>query len=68
MRLMNRPSIDIKHVLVMINGGNFRNYGKIMGKTELGSSVPLWYERKEYDKFGSYVKMEAGDLYAHTNF
>lgn len=68
MRLMNRPSIDIKHVLVMINGGNFRNYGKIMGKTKLGSSVPLWYERKEYDKIGSYVKMEVEAFVRTYNF
>jgi hypothetical protein len=59
MRLMNRPWIDIKHVLVMINGGNFRNYGKIMGKTELGSNVPIWYQKEEYDKIVSYVEMEA---------
>jgi hypothetical protein len=59
MRLMNRPCIDVKHLLVMMNGGNFRNYGKIMGKKEFGSNVPIWYEREEYDKIVSYVEMEA---------
>lgn len=56
---MNRPCIDVKHLLVMMNGGNFRNYGKIMGKKGFGSNVPLWYERGEYDKIVSYVEMEA---------
>jgi uncharacterized protein YprB with RNaseH-like and TPR domain len=58
-RLMDRPCIDVKHILVMINKGRFKNYAKIVGKGESGGNVPLWYQRKEYDKIVRYVEMEA---------
>lgn len=58
-KLICRPFIDIKHVLVVMNGGNFRNYGRVMGKTEVGSNVPIWYRRGEYERIVRYVGMEA---------
>jgi len=59
MQLINRPFIDLKHVLVMINGGRFRNYSRIIGKEEFGFNVPVWYENGEYEKIVNYVEMEA---------
>ena len=59
MQLINRPFIDIKHVLVMINGGHFRNYSRMITKTDLGSNVPIWYHKKQYEKIVNYVEMEA---------
>jgi len=59
MQLLNRPFIDIKHVLVMINGGRFRNYSMMIGKEELGINVPLWYQNGQYEKIVDYVEMEA---------
>ncbi len=57
--LINRPCIDIKHILVMINGGNFKNYSRMIPKTDLGINVPIWYQKKQYEKIISYVEMEA---------
>jgi len=64
-RLMGRLCIDVKHVLVMNNNGRFKNYAKIIGKSESGGNVPLWYQRKEYDKIVRYVEMEA-EVFVHT--
>ena len=59
MQLINKPFIDIKHVLVMINGGHFRNYSKMIVKTDLGYNVPIWYQKKQYERIVDYVEMEA---------
>ena len=59
MQLINRPFIDIKHILVMINGGHFRNYGRMIAKTDFGGNVPIWYQKKQYEKIINYVEMEA---------
>ena len=58
-QLINRPVIDIKHVLVMINGGYFRNYNRIIGKEGFGINVPIWYQKGQYEKIVDYVEMEA---------
>ena len=57
--LINRPFIDIKHVLIMINGGHFRNYSRMIGKTDFGSNVPIWYQKNQYEKIIDYVQIEA---------
>lgn len=59
MQLLNRPFIDLKHVLVMMNGGRFRNYSRMIGKQELGINVPVWYRNGQYEKIVDYVEMEA---------
>ncbi|MGH9878259.1 MAG: hypothetical protein ACRD5H_11525, partial [Nitrososphaerales archaeon] len=59
MQLLNRPFIDLKHVLVMINGGRFRNYSRMIGKEEFGINVPIWYQNGQYEKIVNYVEMEA---------
>jgi hypothetical protein len=59
MQLLNRPFIDIKHILVMINQGRFRNYSRMIGKEEFGVNVPIWYQNGQYEKIVDYVEMEA---------
>ncbi|MFY3740584.1 MAG: hypothetical protein HMLIMOIP_001025 [Candidatus Nitrosomirales archaeon] len=59
MQLLNRPFIDLRHVLVMINGGRFRNYSRMIGKEEFGSNVPVWYQNGQYEKIVDYVEMDA---------
>ena len=59
MQLLNRPFIDLKHVLVMMNGGRFRNYSRMIGKEEFGVNVPIWYKNGQYEKIIDYVEMEA---------
>jgi len=51
----NRPSIDLKPVMVLLNGGRFKGYHLILNKAGTGSSVPQWYENREYDKIIDYV-------------
>jgi hypothetical protein len=51
----NRPSIDLKPVMVLLNGGRFKGYNLILNKSGSGSSVPQWYVKKEFDKIIEYV-------------
>ena len=51
----NRPSIDLKPVMVLLNGGRFKGYHLILNKAGTGSSIPQWYENKEYEKIIEYV-------------
>ena len=51
----NRPSIDLKPVMILLNGGRFKGYHLILHKADSGSSVPQWYNNKEFDKIIEYV-------------
>lgn len=55
----SRPVIDIKSTLVMMNGGAFKGYHNIMGKTVSGSMIKTWYENKDYPEIMDYIKQEA---------
>ena len=54
----NRPVIDIKPTLVMMNGGKFMGYQNLLGKTVSGSMIKTWYEAKDYPKIIDYIKQE----------
>lgn len=58
----NRPVIDIKPTLVMMNEGRFKGYQDLLGKTVSGSIIKTWYESKDYSKIIDYIKAET------TNF
>ncbi len=51
----NRPSLDLKSVMILLNGGRFKGYNLILNKAGSGSSVPQWYNNKEFDKIIEYV-------------
>jgi uncharacterized protein YprB with RNaseH-like and TPR domain len=57
----NRVSLDLKHLLVMINNGNFRGYDKVLDK--IGSltkiDVPVLYGEGRYSEIIKYVQDEA---------
>jgi len=53
-----RPNIDLKHVLILLNGGRFKGYNQLLGKQESGEKIPQWYNEKEFDKITNYVKNE----------
>lgn len=57
--LRERPSIDLKSTLVMMNNGRFSGYSGILGKSESGSMVKGWYLAKDYAKITNYIKEEA---------
>lgn len=54
-----RPNLDLKPLLIFINGGKFKGYHHLLGKGGNGDKVPLWYLQREYDKIIEYVKSEA---------
>lgn len=56
---LNRPHIDLKHVLILINNGNFKGYHQLLGKSGQGKMVPYWYSQEQYDKIIDYVTNEA---------
>lgn len=56
---LNRPHIDLKHVLILINNGNFKGYHQLLGKSGQGKMVPYWYSQEQYSKIIDYVTSEA---------
>lgn len=59
--LHDHPRIDIKPILVMLNGGSFKgaSLGKFTGKTHSGDKIPEWYAKKDYAAIEKYVQDEA---------
>ena len=57
--LNKRVFTDIKHVLVLINKGNFRGYNKLLtkGRTK-GAKIPLLYEQKKYDEIIRHLEIK----------
>ncbi len=55
----NRPFIDLKPTLVMMNKGRFSGYGVLLGQKGTGAMVKGWYEAKDYPKIVDYIKEEA---------
>ena len=51
----NRPSIDLKPVMVLLNGGRFKGYNLILNKSGSGSSIPQWYTKKEFNNITEYI-------------
>ncbi len=65
-----RPFIDIKHILLGMNGFAFRESGldKFTGKGGSGKDIPVWYERARagnvefYKMIEQYVEREAREF------
>jgi uncharacterized protein YprB with RNaseH-like and TPR domain len=57
----DRPHLDLKHVLVIINQGQFRAYDKVIAKAESLASVdvPKLYAEGKYSEILKYIKNEA---------
>ncbi|AIF82365.1 hypothetical protein NTE_01145 [Candidatus Nitrososphaera evergladensis SR1] len=62
LRLGHRPMIDLKHVLVIANGGRFDGYSRFLGKSGLAKNMESWYFDGNYDNILNYVKKEAEDF------
>jgi hypothetical protein len=60
--LHEKPFIDIKPILVIINNCEFRNYNKIIDSKMMvglaGSDIPILYAKKEYKKIEEYIREE----------
>ncbi|HLC92092.1 MAG TPA: ribonuclease H-like domain-containing protein [archaeon] len=59
--ILNKPSIDLRPLGILMNGGEFKGSGldKITGKKMSGSIIPQWYAAKEYPKIIEYIEDEA---------
>jgi len=55
-----RPHIDLHHVGIIMNRGQFKGSGldQITSKPHDGSVIPRWYYAREYDKIIDYVRSE----------
>ena len=58
--LYNKPLIDLKYTLIMINGLNFKgaSLDQMTNKKQSGKEVPNWYKNKDYDKIIGYITQE----------
>ncbi len=57
----DRVSLDIKHILIMINKGNFKGYPKLIRKTGkvTGKEIPGLYNDKRWPDIVKYIQDEA---------
>ena len=55
-----RVSLDLKHILVMINKGNFRGYDKVLDKTGDLARVKVYqlYKQRKYPEIIKYIEDE----------
>ncbi|WP_456417477.1 ribonuclease H-like domain-containing protein [Methanocaldococcus sp.] len=56
----NRPYIDLKPIVVLLNNGKFRgaSLNRFTKKKYNGGFIKEWYENKQYDKIEEYIKNE----------
>jgi hypothetical protein len=59
-----RPSIDIKPIAVIANGGRFRGSGldKITDKGNNGRVLKGYYEKEAYEKIEEYIREETASF------
>ncbi len=60
-----KAMIDIRSVLVLMNGGKFKGSGldAFTGKQK-GVQVPIWYGERKYDEIMSYIETEKQETMA----
>ena len=66
--ILSKPFIDLRAFGILMNGGEFKGSGldKISGKKTNGSSIPQWYQNKEYNRIIAYIKDETKS-FIHLN-
>ncbi len=62
--LNQRVSLDLKPMLVIMNGGNFRGYDKVLPKTNptTNDTIPQLYAEKKYPEIIKYIEDETKDF------
>jgi len=61
----SRPHIDLKPVMILLNGGRFKGYHHILNKSTSGALIPKWYKEKQFEEIVRYIVDEAS---AFSNF
>ena len=51
----SRPHIDLKPIMILLNGGKFKGYHLILNKVNSGFNVPKWYDDNQFDKIIEYI-------------
>jgi hypothetical protein len=66
----DHPSIDLKPVLVIFNGGSFKGATpeRLIGKRGSGLKVAEWCAKKEYSLAQEYIEEEAGSFIRFYQF
>ena len=54
--------IDLKHILIIMNGGKFRGCAELIGKTGRARNIAQWYVSKDYHLIEQYIVEEAEDF------
>jgi hypothetical protein len=54
----HKPSIDVKPILITINGGRFTGYSKVLGKNGTASNMANWYYKEDYNSILDYITNE----------
>jgi hypothetical protein len=62
--LYERVSLDIKPILVTMNNGNFKDYDKVIPKTNpvTNEQIPQLFLDEEYSEITQYIKDETKDF------
>jgi len=55
----DRPAIDLKSTLIMMNKGQLKGYNLLLGKKQSGNIIKGLYEAKDYEKILQYIRDEA---------
>lgn len=61
-RFGQRPLIDIKSTLVMMNRAQFKGSAELVGKSDEAKNIESWYYSKEYRKIEDYIRREASSF------
>ncbi|MBI4406550.1 ribonuclease H-like domain-containing protein [Candidatus Micrarchaeota archaeon] len=62
--ILGRKFLDLKHVCILLNGGEFRGCGldKLTNKPHNGAAIPKWYGEKQFQKIDEYIETEAREF------
>ena len=59
LKLGQKPLLDIKHILILMNNGRFKQYSKLIGKSGKSANMANWYYNQRFDMIEQYIIEEA---------
>ena len=57
--IKEKPFLDVKHILIVMNYGRFGGYDALLGKTREGPKVAQWCREGKHKEIEEYVRREA---------
>ena len=55
---LNKPAVDLKDTLILINDGAFTGYSKLLRKNGRAYNMAKWYHTKDYNSILDYIIAE----------